>query len=280
MPGLVFREWSGPPSSRWPCLVVAAVRRARMAEPDVFRHEGPARSPHANALLAGYLAFVAGFVNSGGFVLVGSFTSHVTGSVGRLGTDVTSGDFGAAFFAALLVATFFLGSLAASLILERPRPEQLPRAYATALFVEGLLLASFIFVAGLSQAIHPRLRDAEAAILCVAMGMQNSLVTRLSGAVVRTTHLTGVITDLGIETAHWFRWRVRSWRPSETLAPERQQPVRARMILLLTITSTFTVGALLGATLTALSSRWAMLAPACAVWAAAAFAFRQRQQPH
>jgi uncharacterized membrane protein YoaK (UPF0700 family) len=248
-------------------------------EPDVFRHEGPARGPRANAVLAGYLAFVAGFVNSGGFVLIGSFTSHVTGSVGRLSTDVTSGDVGAAFFAGLLVATFFLGSLAASLILEGPRPAELPRAYATALFFEGLLLASFIVVAGLSQTVHPRVRDAEAAILCAAMGMQNSLVTRLSGAVVRTTHLTGVITDLGIETAHWFRWSVRRWRPSEVLPAEPQQPARTRMTLLLTIVCMFTVGALLGAALTTLSSRWAMLAPACAVWAASAFAFRQRQAP-
>ena len=45
-------------------------------------------------------------------------------------------------------------------------------------------------------------------LLCAAMGLQNSLVTRLSGAVVRTTHLTGVLTDLGIEGARWFRlWR-------------------------------------------------------------------------
>lgn len=245
----------------------------------MFRHVGPARSPRANAILAGYLAFVAGFVNSGGFVLIGSFTSHVTGSVGRLSTDVAGGDFSAAFFAALLVAMFYVGSLAASLILERPRSSELPRAYGTALFVEGLLLASFIFVAGLSQTLHPRLRDAEAAILCAAMGMQNSLVTRLSGAVVRTTHLTGVITDLGIETAHWLRERVRGHRPSEVL-PAEQQPdaTRARMMLLLTIATTFTLGAVLGASLTALASRWAMIAPACAVWAAAVFAFLQRQR--
>jgi uncharacterized membrane protein YoaK (UPF0700 family) len=49
------------------------------------------------------------------------------------------------------------------------------------------------------------------------------------------------------------------------------------MTLLLTITITFIVGALLGATLTALASRWAMLAPAGAVWLAAAFAFQQRR---
>ena len=241
----------------------------------MFRLEGPARSPRHNAILAGYLAFVAGFVNSGGFVLIGSFTSHVTGSVGRLSIDVTRGDFGAAFFAALMVATFFLGSLSASFILQGPRPAGLPRAYGTALTFEGLLLASFIFVAGYSQTSHPRLRDAEAAILCAAMGMQNSLVTRLSGAVVRTTHLTGVITDLGIETAHWLHWRVSRWRnPGE---PETARPLtHGGTTLLLTIATTFVLGALLGGTLTAKISRWAMIGPACAVWAAAIYAFSQR----
>jgi len=243
----------------------------------VFRLEGPARSDRNNAILAGYLAFVAGFVNSGGFVLIGSFTSHVTGSVGRLSIDVTRGDLGAAFFAALLAVTFFLGSLSASLILQGPRPARLPRLYGTALLLEGLLLAGFIFVAGLSQTSHPRLRDAEAAILCAAMGMQNSLVTRLSGAVVRTTHLTGVITDLGIETAHWLRWRVRLWRArgAANVAAERP-PTHVKTVLLLTIASAFTLGALLGATLTALISRWAMMGPACAVWGASIYAFSQR----
>jgi len=245
----------------------------------VFRLEGPARSPRNNAILAGYLAFVAGFVNSGGFVLIGSFTSHVTGSVGRLSTDVMRGDFGAAFFAALLVASFFAGSLSASLILQGPRPERLPRAYGTALFLEALLLAGFIFVAGLSQTSHPRLRDAEAAILCAAMGMQNSLVTRLSGAVVRTTHLTGVITDLGMEAAHWLRWRARRWRsPGGAGVDEEVRPLtHAGTTLLLTIATTFILGALAGATLTALISRWAMMGPACAVWGAALYAFSQRE---
>ena len=243
----------------------------------MFRLEGPARSPRKNTILAGYLAFVAGFVNSGGFVLIGSFTSHVTGSVGRLSTDVTRGDLGAAFFAALLVVTFFLGSLAASLILQGPRPTRLPRAYGAALSLEALLLAVFIFVAGLAQTSHPRLRDAEAAILCAAMGMQNSLVTRLSGAVVRTTHLTGVITDLGIETAQWLRRRARSWRsPAGPELDADGRPAHLRTVLLLTITAMFTLGALSGATLTALISRWAMLGPACAVWGAAAYAFFQR----
>ena len=45
--------------------------------------------------------------------------------------------------------------------------------------------------------------------LLFAMGLQNSLVTRISDAVVRTTHLTGLFTDLGIELSQLFFHRYK-----------------------------------------------------------------------
>src|SRR5215207_4094253 len=151
----------------------------------VFRHEGPARDPKTNTILAGYLAAVAGFVNSGGFVMIGSFTSHVTGSVGRMSDDVARGEMPAAASALSLVLAFFAGAVLASVILERSDHSRPAGRYALALLLEAMVLLVFVFVAGLSRATHPRILDAQAALLCLAMGMQNSLVTRLSGAVVR-----------------------------------------------------------------------------------------------
>jgi uncharacterized membrane protein YoaK (UPF0700 family) len=242
----------------------------------VFNHEGPARNARKNAMLAGYLAFVAGWVNSGGYVLIGSFTSHVTGSIGRLSHDVAVRDPGAGAFALLLVVTFFAGAFVASLILETNAFADTARAYGVALALESAMLALFIFVAGLSRATHARVLDSEAAVLCLAMGMQNSLVTRLSGAVVRTTHLTGVVTDLGIEAARWYRWHRARLSAVPLLIRPRVPPERPpamRTILLLTIVAAFTVGAVIGALLTLHASRWAMLFPSLAVLAASAYAF-------
>src|SRR6202041_2162918 len=87
-------------------------------ERPLFKHQGPSRSPRQNAVLAAYLALVGGFVNSAGFVLIGSFTSHVTGNVGRLANDVASGEWSAAAPAAAMIATFFFGSFVASMIIE------------------------------------------------------------------------------------------------------------------------------------------------------------------
>lgn len=224
-----------------------------------------------NAVVAGYLAFIAGFVNSGGFIMIGTFTSHVTGSVGRMSTDFAAGEPGAAVLAMLLVFSFFAGAFGATLLIEGYAPDQLPRAYGRALLFEAAVLGSFIFVAGLSQATHPRLQDALAAILCLAMGFQNSLVTRLSGAVVRTTHLTGVVTDLGIEAGRWYRWLLR-----RGATVERPEPSRA--VLLGIIVVTFVTGAVVGAFLTMRTSRWAMVLPALGVAAAALPGFLQKPE--
>jgi uncharacterized membrane protein YoaK (UPF0700 family) len=231
-------------------------------------------------ILAGYLAAVAGFVNSGGFIMIGSFTSHVTGSIGRLSDDIARGEMAAAASALSLVLAFFGGAVLATLVLERSGDSRPAGRYAFALLLEAGVLLCFVFIAGLSRTTHARILDAEALLLCVAMGMQNSLVTRLSGAVVRTTHLTGVVTDLAIEVARWYRWYqaqlpLPTRRPSEVL-PNR--PDIGRISLLSAVTGSFVVGALFGAIFTLRISRWAMCFPAAAILVASAFAFYQGLQ--
>ena len=236
----------------------------------MFRHTGPSRSAKLNGILAGYLALTAGFVNSSGFVLLGTFTSHVTGSVGRLANDLAAREWGAATLASVFVVSFFAGAFFASLLVQA-QGWRLSRAYGLALLVECAVLVSFVVIALAGRFEHARALDAQAAQLCFAMGMQNSLVTSLSGAVVRTTHLTGVVTDLGIEAARWHYWLLSLRRATRAARPS---PIRAA--LLLTILSAFTVGALCGAVFTARRGPQAMLIPAGALLLAALYAFAER----
>lgn len=233
----------------------------------MFRHEGPSRSHRANEILAASLALIAGYVNAVGFTLLGAFTSHVTGNVGRFGDDVARADISAAIFAAVLVATFFAGSIATTLILS-VRRRRTAFGYGIVLVVEAVLLVAFAISPfpprDLSTA---RLVDAHAAMLCAAMGLQNAMVTRLSGAVVRTTHLTGVITDLGIEIGRWARWIFRG-RDKRI-----DRPVPEQGILLVTIAVGFTGGTVGGAAAALAWDRWATVLPAVAVVAAAIQAF-------
>lgn len=216
----------------------------------MFRHEGNERTDAENRLLAGYLASTSGYVNSAGFVLIGAFTSHTTGNVGRFANELAIGHRVSALSAALLLAAFFAGAFTASMAIEGNPFGKLPYTYAALLFGEGVLLA--IFVGSTHLFDGPRGWDVSAGVLCAAMGLQNSLVTRLSGAVVRTTHLTGVITDLGIESARWFRyWRGSlSERVHVPLAFGKNaltRPSPTKLALLLTIIGAFVLGSMAGA---------------------------------
>lgn len=221
----------------------------------MFRSEGADRSDRLNRMVAGYLAFIGGFVNSCGVVLLGMFTSHVTGNIGRGALELASIRVTAALAPAAMVLSFYLGALSAHLVLDSVRfGRPVSHRYGSALFIEASLIAAFAF------------GNAPALLLCAAMGLQNSLVTRLSGAIVRTTHLTGVITDLGIETARW----IRHWRYPRTT----ERPPVAKLALLGTIVSTFGAGALMGSAMTLLFARGALAVPILALVAAAAYARR------
>jgi uncharacterized membrane protein YoaK (UPF0700 family) len=231
----------------------------------VFRKEGPQRPHHHNQILAGYLAMVAGFVNSAGFIAIGSFTSHVTGNAGRFANDVALHRFAAAGLAFTMVVAFYLGAFVASVLLESNVLRR-PYAYGSLLLVEAFGLLAFVFAANLITSATANVNDIKALILCAAMGLQNSLVTRLSGAVVRTTHLTGIVTDLGIESARWFRfWRARLGEKANVRlvvgANAAAEPAKEKLTLLLTMFCAFVVGGAVGAVLSVRFPQWALMVP-------------------
>ncbi len=241
----------------------------------MFRRGGLSPSARRYRMVAGYLAFVGGYVNSAGLVLVGTFTSHTTGNVGRFASEVSLRRFSAAAGVLALVVAFWGGAFLASMIVESDFFGKRARSYGVAVSVETLALALCGGLFDLDAGAH---RQIETLLLCGAMGMQNSLITRLSGAVVRTTHLTGVITDMGIEAARWLRWwrwtyarHLRVRLAFGRTAPPR--PVASKGALLVTIACAFATGALAGSVSAAGVPRIAMLLPVVALMAAAAYAF-------
>ena len=68
------------------------------------------------------------------------------------------------------------------------------------------------------------------------MGLQNSLVTTISNAAVRTTHLTGLFTDLGIELSQLFFYK----------SDEYKRKLTSSIKLRLTIISFFFLGGIAG----------------------------------
>lgn len=165
----------------------------------MISHHGHQRTFTHNAWLAIALSSVAGAMNATGFFVVGTYTSHVTGHVARFGDELAQANSFDAHHAIALVLFFFLGAAAATAFVLGARYFGRAR-FALALLTEACILLLFVLTS--HNTPHPVGFDwlVMTGMLSFSMGMQNALVTNVSGAVVRTTHLTGVTTDLGIES--------------------------------------------------------------------------------
>lgn len=210
---------------------------------------GHAHTLRQKARLAVSLAWVAGFIDAVGFILIGSFLSNMTGNTALIGERLFTGEFGNARFCAFLVLMFVAGAVLSSLLTEIGRRRGIRSIYALVLGVE--VFATLLFVVLTVLHVGPFLL--RAAILPLAMGLQNATITQIAGSVVRTTHVTGVLTDLGIESVHfafWFRDRTRgqlSHRIRRAFFLSRRHPSVQRLFLLVSIWGSFALGAGLGA---------------------------------
>ncbi|HEY0707712.1 MAG TPA: YoaK family protein [Polyangia bacterium] len=222
------------------------------------------------ASLALVLPFVAGLINAEGFFIVGVYTSHVTGTVAHAAEAVARGQFPVAFPALLLVLAFFTGAACATALVERTRDaiDHTGRArYASALGMEVLTLSA-VTVLGLYTPVRSRgLQLITTVLLSFSMGAQNALVSKLSGAVVRNTHLTGIVTDLGIESVRawrWFRATTRSLPLAgvlHVLTHLRAYPELRRLRLHAAIFGSFFAGAVIGPLMYLRDGYIAMLLP-------------------
>jgi uncharacterized membrane protein YoaK (UPF0700 family) len=164
------------------------------------------RTRRTNRQLGAVLAFVAGAVNAGGFLAVHRYTSHMTGIVSAVADDLATGSIALAIAGLMLVIAFTSGAVATTLMINWARRHQIHSKYALALLLEAGLLLVFGLV-GANLAVHAYLLvPATVLLLCFIMGLQNAIVTKISQAEIRTTHMTGVITDLGIELGRLIYW--------------------------------------------------------------------------
>lgn len=166
------------------------------------------RTDISNRRLGRALAFVAGAVNAGGFFAVGQYTSHMSGIVSALADNAALGDMGLLLAGAASLFAFFLGAATSAILINWGRRRGAHSRYALPLMVESALLLVFGLM-GSRLAEHGHL-PATVALLCFVMGLQNAIVTKVSRAEIRTTHVTGLVTDIGIELGKLFYWNVDS----------------------------------------------------------------------
>ena len=145
------------------------------------------------------LAFLAGFVNAALLSFYDVPVSHMSGAATRLGLDLGAGRSAELITLALIMAAFFCGAVTSGCLIGRTnlRPGQ---RYSLVLFLEAAVLAG----SGLLLAHQQRASLYAAAYAC---GLQNAMASSYYGLVIRTTHLTGIVTDLGVQIGHLLRHR-------------------------------------------------------------------------
>lgn len=227
------------------------------------------------ARLAITLAWVAGHTNAVAILSCDTVVSHVSGTTSNLGRDVAERKWGLALFALYLLVTFVFGAAISGLSTEYGRRNRWESIYVLPMAIEALLLAAFalgIEFLTIASATDPT-RWLLTGTASAAMGLQNATITRISSGVVRTTHVTGVLTDLGTELVQFFWWcydRRANVPPGSVLAVTRSlhtHPTARRLAMLASIIGSFAVGAGLGAAMHEWFPAQSMLPPvAFLVW--------------
>lgn len=143
------------------------------------------------------LSFVAGLINA--FMLAGLLgepVSHLTGPSSNLALALASGNIARVLHLGLLILSFVAGSTLSGMII-RDSHLKLGRRYGVVLLLESFMLLIVVIIFDR----HPHSSQYILALVC---GLQNAMATTYSGAIIRTTHLSGIFTDLGIVFGHWL----------------------------------------------------------------------------
>jgi uncharacterized membrane protein YoaK (UPF0700 family) len=144
------------------------------------------------------LAGIAGMVNAIGYLSYShQAVTHLTGTTTLLGVALRSRELPDALHLGGVMFAFFLGAALSGFVIQR-QTLRLGRRYGAALAIEGCLLA-------LAALCLRHQLTVGAYLASLACGLQNAMATTYSGAILRTTHVTGLVTDLGSALGHALR---------------------------------------------------------------------------
>ncbi|HEV2442192.1 MAG TPA: YoaK family protein [Steroidobacteraceae bacterium] len=187
----------------------------------------------------GVLAFIAGLVNAAGYLgFRHESISNMTGNTSLLGIALGKADGTEAAHWVLAIGAFVLGTVLSGMIVQQSTLK-LGRRYGVALTLESVLLFTAIPFLDASNSIGLYLAS-------IAMGLQNGMVSAYSGAIIRTTHVTGIFTDLGISLGHVLRGL-----PVDAL----------RLRVCIVVGATFLLGGVMGTLLFERMHEYALLIP-------------------
>ena len=175
--------------------------------------EGDKRTFRVDGQLAVLFAAIAGALNAAGFQAAGFFSANMTGNTSSFSDHMALGDWSLAGFFALFISAFVLGAMVSGLLIQWGGARQSRAKYAYGIVLEGLV----VFVLGGADLLHSLPAHGLILGLSFAMGIQNAATTRISNARVRTTHVSGMATDIGLGLAALLGARSKDPEPAARL---------------------------------------------------------------
>lgn len=152
------------------------------------------------------MAFNGGYINSICLVsILKNPAGYLTGDLTIAGSSIVFGNFWLFAHAVSLTLIFLFGSIVSGLVV-KVENTKIDRRYNANLLLQSLVVlgAMYLLLSGHSQANY---------LLAFCMGMQNAMTTHYGTALIRTTHMTGTTTDLGILISHWMKGHsVELWK--------------------------------------------------------------------
>jgi len=192
------------------------------------------RTLKENLLLASSTAFVSGATNVAGVIAFLAFTTNMTGHFANLARNVIEKNLPEVILFFIWLLLFFTGAFAANFLVRWQSHKSAYRANALPIILEIIIL---LFVAFYGRNYYSETLQEKQVItgaVILAMGLQNGLVSNISGGLIKTSHLTGLFTDLGADMAEWI------------FVSKRSALLKNRMYIRYTILGFYFLGALAG----------------------------------
>jgi uncharacterized membrane protein YoaK (UPF0700 family) len=201
----------------------------------MFRHKGKNRTFLHNLRLATLLSFVAGIVNITGVLALNTLTTNVTGHFAFFAEEIMKNDYSAAITFLFFTVFFLFGSFTSNFLAELMASKNPELSHVIPIALEIMILIG-VGIFGIQSNLYLIEGKIMAFAMLFAMGIQNSMVTKISQSTVRTTHLTGLFTDLGIELSQLFFYK----------KPDENKRLKTSIYLRFSIITFFFMGCFLG----------------------------------
>lgn len=165
------------------------------------------RTLKANLMLASSTALVAGIINVAGVIAFLAFTTNITGHVALLARKVSAQDIGEVITVFIWLLMFFTGAFVSHFLVRTFERKSLYLAHAMPILIETIILLLVAIYGNHFFDGNDLEREIIIGAMLFSMGLQNSLVSTISGGLIKSSHLTGLFTDVGADVAEWLHPR-------------------------------------------------------------------------